>query len=108
MIRVILVIIVIGIVVAVLWWERTEKSRKRQVFFSLYNKALAKAKGDKLDGVSISILDVIDETDIGPTAMHILLKKLEEQQYVILSSNTVKLTPQGVAYFKYRYLSEEV
>jgi hypothetical protein len=68
---------------------------------------LAKGK-DKLAGVPISILDMIDETDIAPTAMHVLLKGLESKQYVKISSNTVKLTPEGIAYFKYHYLSETV
>ncbi len=117
MIGALVVLVVIGLIGWYLWWERTEKSRKRQTCFAIYNAALAKgstyngalAKGNiKVAGVSVNILDMIDETDIPPTAMHTLLKKMEEQKYVIISSNTVKLTNEGVGYFRYKYLSEIV
>ena len=78
MIRLILLLVVVAIVAGAIWWERTEKSKKRQIFFSLYNKALAKATDKKkLSGISINILDVMDETDIGPTYLHTLLKEME-------------------------------
>jgi len=108
-IRLILLLVVVGVVVGAIWWDRTERSKKRQIFFSLYNKALAKATDKKkLSGISINILDVMDETDIGPTYLHSLLKDMERSQHVIVKSNTVKLTASGVVYFKYKYLSEEV
>ena len=109
MIRFLILAVVIGAVVFVIWWDRTEASKKRQIFFSLYNKAMAKVKeGQKLHSVSINILDVMDETDINPTPLHKMLKQMEIQQYVTVKSNTVKLTAEGVAYFKFKYMSEDI
>lgn len=109
MIRFLILAVVIGAVVLVVWWDRTEASKKRQIFFSLYNKALSKAReGQKLHSVSVNILDVMDETDIGPTLLHKMLKVLEDQGYLVLKSNTAKLTPEGVAYFKFKYVSDKV
>lgn len=109
MIRFLVLGVVVIAIAVVVWWDRTDSSRLRQVFFSLYNKALAKAKThQKLYAVSINILEVIDETDIPPTALHTILKKMEANRYVKVSQHTVKLTPEGVAYFKFKYLSEKI
>jgi predicted methyltransferase len=108
-IRLLIAGLVIGAVGIVVWWDRTDSSKLRQIFFSLYNKALAKAKDkEKLYGVSVNILDVIDETDIPPTRLHAILKNMEANRYVKVTQNTVKLTQDGVAYFKFKYLSEKI
>ena len=109
MLRAFILLAVIAVVAVVIWWDRTEKSRIRQVFFSLYNKALANTKDKKkLHGVTVNILDVMDETDIGPTALHKILKEMENRRYVVVKSNTVKMTVEGVSYFKFRYVSEKM
>ena len=109
MIGVVLLLVALGAVVGVIWWDRTEKSKKRQVFFSVYNKSLAKAKDDKkIYGTSVNILNIIDETDISPSFVYRILKGMEGNNHVKVTQNTVKLTPEGVAYFKYMYLSETV
>lgn len=109
MIRFALLLFVVGVIGVVIWWERSERSKKRQIFFSLYNKSLAKAKDKaKISGTSVSILEVIDETDISPNLTHKILKEMEGQTYVIVTQHTVKLTAEGVAYFKFKYLSETV
>ena len=107
MIRAIIVLAVVGVIAGVVWWDRSDAAKKRQIFFSLYNKALAKAKNKKkVSGISVSTLDVMDETDIGPTMLHIYLKSMERSNFVKLGSNSVKLTPEGVAWFKLKYHSE--
>ena len=79
------------------------------VFFSLYNKSLDKAKDkDKIYGTSVNILDIIDETDISPNMTHKILKQMERSNFTIVKQNVVKLTAEGVAYFKFKYLSEKV
>jgi hypothetical protein len=107
MIRFALVVVLFAVVVGVIWWDRAEKAKKRQLFFSLYNKALSNTKDkDKLWGVTINILDIIDETDIGPNLMHTMLKEMERLEFITMKTNTAKLTQEGVAYFKFKYLSE--
>ena len=109
MIRLALVVLVLGAIVVVIWWDRSEKSKLRQVFFSLYNKSLDKAKDKKkIYGTSVNILDIIDETDISPNMTHKILKQMERSDFVIVKQNVVKLTAEGVAYFKFKYLSEKV
>jgi hypothetical protein len=108
-IKFLLIPIVLTAIGIVIWWERSEKSKVRQVFFSLYNKSLAKAKDkDKIYGTSVVILDVMDETDITPNLLHKILKGLERNNWMIVTQNTVKLTAEGVAYFKFKYLSEKI
>jgi hypothetical protein len=107
-IRAFLVIVIIGAVIAVILWDRSDKSKKRQVYYSLYNKSLASAKDkSKIYGTSVNILEIMDETDIGPNILHRLLRDLERSNFINLSQNVAKLTPEGVAYFKFRYLGEK-
>ena len=107
MIRFALVIVLFAVVVGVIWWDRAEKAKKRQLFFSLYNKALSNSKDkDNVWGVTINILDVIDETDIGPNLMNKMLKELERLEFITIETNTVNLTKEGVVYFRFKYLSE--
>ena len=107
MIRFMLVVVLFAVVVGVIWWDRAERAKKRQLFFSLYNKALSRAKDkDNVWGVTINILDIIDETDIGPNLMNKMLKELERLEFITIETNTVHLTKEGVTYFKMKYLSE--
>ena len=107
MIRALLFLGAIGVVALVVWWDRSEKSRIRQLLICIYNHALAKKGDGKIGLTPVSILDVIDETDISPNQVHSMCKKLESNNYLILTQQTVKLTHQGVAYVKMKYLSQK-
>jgi len=107
MIRALLFLGAIGIVGLVIWWDRSEKSRRRQILICIFNHALAKKGEGKVAKTPVSILDVIDETDISPNQVHSICKNLENNQYLVVTQHTVKLTYQGVAYVKLKYLSEK-
>ncbi len=104
MIRGILVLGAIGIFVGILIWQRSQGAHIRQILFSIYNKALAKEKKSIL-GVPVSLLDVIDETDLSPNRVHSVCRKLEERDILKVTQQTVKLTMYGVAHFKLKYMS---
>jgi predicted methyltransferase len=106
-IRAFLVACALGAIVAFIIWERSVQAKTRQVFFSIYNKAAKNKKGNQIHGVSVNVLDIMDETDIPPNKMHTILKEMEKQQYVTFKGNVVKLTTLGVAYFRMKYTSEK-
>ena len=107
MIRAFLFLGAIGAVGLVIWWDRSEKSKIRQIFICIFNHALAKKGEGKAALTPVSILDVIDETDISPNQVHTICKKLEENEYLILTQHTIKLTHQGVAHVKMKYLGDK-
>jgi len=72
----------------------------------LYKKGVRR-KGNQIHGVSVNILEIMDETDIPPNKMHTIMKEMEKQQYVTLKGNIVKLTTLGVAHFRMKYTSEK-
>lgn len=107
MIRGILILIVLGAIVGLFIWEKTDRALFAKVFRALYNYALAKAKkGTKLHLVSINILEIMDQVDMGPQKISSVLKKMENKEYITMKQNTVKLTPVGIAFFKFKYLGE--
>ena len=109
MIRAILVLGVLGAIIGIVIWERSDRAMIRKVFFALYNKALAGARDkdhDKLHVISINILDIMDELDVGPRKISEILSDLEKKEFLTMKQNSLKLTPIGVAYFKYKYLDE--
>lgn len=114
MIRGILVLAVLGAIVAIVLWERSDREMFRKVFFALYNYALEKAKAKskdtdknvKLESISINILEIMDQLDVGPRKISEFLEKLEKKEHITMKHNTVKLTPVGIAYFKFKYLNE--
>jgi len=106
----ILVFVVLAVVVAMVIWERSDRALFRKVFFALYNYALKKKedlKSKKPEAVSINILEIMDETDVTPKKISGILSQMEKKEFITMKSNIVKLTPVGVAYFKFKYLDEQ-
>lgn len=107
MLRAILVFLILGIVVVYFCWDQSDKTKRKQVFYSLFNKSLSGSKDkNKIYGVSVNIIEMIDELDLSPSTLHKILKDMERNNYVTFTNNVAKLTAEGVAYFKFKYLGQ--
>ncbi len=107
MIRGILVLAVLGAIVAWVIWERSDRALFKKVFWALYNDALKNAKDkEKLHLASINILEIMDIVEMGPRKIDQILSQMEKREYIKMKQNTVRLTPVGIAYFKFKYLND--
>lgn len=88
--------------VIVIWYERNVGGRKTKILYSIWNKA--QAKGGKVSGVSVSLLDVIDDTNIPPKDLHAMVSKFSEKGVLSMSQHTVKFTKYGESYFNIKCL----
>lgn len=100
--------ILVGIVVIILW-KRSDKSKMKKLFFSIYNHSLDNEKSSGIIyGSSINILDIMNDVNIEPTTFHKLLEQLETNYWIIVRPNRIVLTAEGASYFGFKYLGKNV
>jgi hypothetical protein len=91
-------------VIVVIWYERNIGGRKTKVLYSIWN--LAQNKKGKVSGVPVSLLNVIDSTNIPPKEVHTIVSKLDADGVLSLNQQTVKFTKYGESYFDIKYLKK--
>jgi len=88
----------------VIWYERNVSGRKTKILYSIWNKAQAK-KG-KVAGITVNLLDVIDDTNIPPKDVHSIVTKFADDGVLTVAQQTVKFTKYGESYFDIKYLKK--
>jgi len=94
---------VIGVIV-VIWYEKNIGDRKTKILYSIWN--IAQNKKGKVVGVPVSLLQVIDSTNIPPKDVHAIVSKFHENGILDLNQETVKFTKYGEGYFDIKYLKK--
>lgn len=94
---------VIGVII-VIWYETNRGGRKTKILYSIWN--IAQKKKGKVFGVPVSLLQVIDETNIPPNDVYTIVSKFGEDGILNLSQETVKFTKYGEGYFDIKYLKK--
>lgn len=102
--RLLLLVGAIVAVIVVIWYENNISGRKTKILYSIWNKAQA-LKG-KIAGVSVNLLDVIDDTNIPPKEAHAIVTKFANNKILVVSQHTVKFTKYGESYFNIKYLKK--